>query len=58
MRDFSAFALQMILGYENTAGQEAIYSTMMKKPGMNSEEAERVWTGQVYSLRDQYTMNA
>ncbi len=48
----------MILGYENTAGQEAMYSTMMKKPGMNSEEAERVWAGQVYSLRDQYTMNA
>jgi acyl-CoA dehydrogenase len=57
VRDFSAFALQMILGYENTAGQEAIYSTMLKKPGMNNEEAERVWSGQVYSLRDQYAMN-
>ena len=57
IRDFSSFALQMILGYENTASQEAIYSAMLKKPVMQNEGMERVWSGQVFSLRDCYTMN-
>lgn len=57
IRDFSSFALQMILGYENTASQEAIYSAMLKKPVMQNEVMERVWSGQVFSLRDCYTMN-
>lgn len=57
IRDYSAFALQMILGYENTAEQEIIYSAMMKKPAMNTETMDKVWSEQVFSLRGQYTMN-
>jgi acyl-CoA dehydrogenase len=54
--DFSTFALQMILNHENTAEQEAIYSSMMKKPAMNTAVTARVWADQVYVLRDCYTM--
>ena len=57
IRDFSSFALQMNLNYENSAAQETFYSSMIRKPATNSQAAERVWTGQVYALRDQYVMN-
>jgi len=46
----------MILNHENTAEQEAIYSSMMKKPAMNTAVTARVWADQVYVLRDCYTM--
>ena len=58
IRDFSSFALQMSLNYENSAAQETFYSSMIRKPATNSQAAERVWNGQVYALRDQYEMNA
>ena len=55
--DFSIFALQMTLHYENTAEQDAIYSSMMQKPVMNNDSAARVWAEQVYALRGRYTMH-
>ena len=55
--DFSIFALQMTLHYENTAEQDAIYSSMMQKPVMNKDSAARVWAEQVYALRGRYTMH-
>ena len=55
--DFSTFALQMTLNYENTAEQGAIYSSMMQKPVMNKDSAARVWAEQVYALRGRYTMH-
>ena len=57
VRDFSAFALQMVLAYENTPEQESLYSTMIKKPGKDTGGFGRVWSEQVFSLRDQYRMN-
>ncbi len=56
VKDFSAFALQMILSHENSAEQEEIFHKMIKKPVTNTAGFERVWDN-VYDLKDQYTMN-
>ena len=58
IRDYSAFALQMILQYENGEAQEKIYSSMIRKPATEEEVSERIWSGQVYPLRDQYVMQS
>ncbi len=58
IRDFSAFALQMILQYENGDAQEKIFSSMIRKPATEREVSERIWSGQVYPLRDQYVMHS
>lgn len=58
IRDYSAFALQMILQYENGEAQEKIYSSMIRKPATEKEVSERIWSGQVYPLRDQYVMQS
>ena len=57
VRDFSAFALQMILSYENSPEQESLFQAMIKKPGKDTGSFNRVWSEQVFSLRDQYRMN-
>ena len=57
VRDFSAFALQMILSYENTPEQESLYYTMIKKTGKDTGGFARVWSEQVFTLNDQYRMN-
>jgi len=57
IRDFSSFALQMILQYENPEAQEKIFSSMIRKPATDTSVSERIWNGQVYPLRDQYVMN-
>ncbi len=54
VRDFSAFALQMVLTYDNTAEQESRYKAMIKKPGKDSGAFARVWSRQVFDLKDQY----
>ncbi len=56
VQDFSAQALQMILGQENSAAQEEIFTKMIKKPVKDGEGFERVWQT-VYGLKDQYLMN-
>jgi acyl-CoA dehydrogenase len=56
VQDFSAQALQMILGQENSAAQEEIFNKMIKKPVKDREGFERVWHT-VYALKDQYLMN-
>ena len=56
IRDFSGFALRMVLSYENTAAQEEIFRAMIKKPAMDTAGFDRVWDT-VYALRDQYIMN-
>jgi acyl-CoA dehydrogenase len=53
IRDFSGFALAMVLNHKNTAEQEAIFRSMFKKPVPDVEGFNRVWE-KVYALRDQY----
>lgn len=55
VKDYSSFALQMILDQENSADQEEIYYKMIKKPVKVAGGFQRVWD-QVYALKDQYTM--
>lgn len=57
VQDFSRAALQMIIGFTNSEGQEELYQQMMKKPAMDDEGFARVWNEQVYALRDAYVMN-
>lgn len=43
IRDFSGFALRMVLGYENSEAQEEIFRSMIKKPGQDKGGLGRVW---------------
>ena len=56
VKDYSAFALQMILGHDNSAAQEEIFYKMIKKPAQDKEGFNRVWEN-IYALKDQYVMN-
>ncbi len=56
VKDYSAFALKMILGYDNSAAQEEIFYKMIKKPAQDKEGFGRVWES-VYSIKDQYVMS-
>jgi acyl-CoA dehydrogenase len=56
IRDFSGFALRMVLGYENTPAQEEIFRAMIRKPAIDKSGFECVWDD-VYALKDQYVMN-
>jgi len=56
VKDYSRFALDMILGYDNSPEQENVFNKMIKKPVNDSDGFERVWQ-KVYAHRDQYTMN-
>ncbi len=56
VKDYSAFALQMILSHENSAAQEEIFHKMIKKPVRDKEGFGRAWDS-VYALRDEYIMN-
>ena len=55
VKDYSAFALQMILCQENSAGQEELLQKMIKKPAPDREGFNRVWAS-IYTLKDQYVM--
>lgn len=57
IKDFSHFALNMVLNYENSPSQEDIFRRMIKKPAINKEMFEKVWQQNVYSLQDVYLMN-
>jgi acyl-CoA dehydrogenase len=56
VKDYSAFALQMILSQENSIEQEEIFHQMIKKPVQDKKGFGRVWDS-VYGLKDQYIMN-
>ncbi|MFH0783466.1 MAG: acyl-CoA dehydrogenase [Pseudomonadota bacterium] len=56
IQDFSAHALQMILGQENSESQEELFNKMIKKPVKDGEGFQRVWQT-VYGLKNQYVMN-
>jgi acyl-CoA dehydrogenase len=56
VKDYSAFALQMILSHENSVEQEEIFNKMIKKPVKDGQGFQRVWES-VHALKDQYIMN-
>lgn len=56
VKDYSRYALDMILAYENSPEQEIFYNKMIKKPVNDDAGFERVWQ-KVYAHRDTYTMN-
>jgi acyl-CoA dehydrogenase len=55
IRDYSEFALQMILNHNNLPQQEGIYHSMIKKPAQDKVSFESVWK-QVIGLEDTYRM--
>jgi len=57
VKDFSNFALQMVLGHENAPAQETLFREMIRKPVADPSGFERVWVGQVHALKDCYVMN-
>jgi len=58
VRDFSAFALRLYTGQDNTAAQQELILKMIKRPAMNAENFATVWQNNVATLADQYSMNA
>ena len=56
VKDYSSFALAMILGHDNSAAQEELFRQMIKKPAEDKAGFNRVWQS-VYALKDQYVMN-
>jgi len=56
IRDFSGFALSMVLNHRNSADQEAIFQAMIKKPARDETGFSRVW-GMVYDLKDRYVVH-
>ncbi len=57
VRDFSKFALQVYSKTSSTEEQMALCLKMIKKPIINVERFERVWTNYAYALKDAYEMN-
>jgi acyl-CoA dehydrogenase len=55
VKDYSAFALQMILSHENSVEQEEVFNKMIKKPVKDGQGFQRVWES-VLALKDQYVM--
>ena len=55
IRDYSAFALQMILNHNNLPEQEELFHQMIKKPAQDPLRFEQVWK-QVIALEDTYRM--
>lgn len=56
IKDFSEAALKMVLNHENSAEQEKLFSSMIRKPEMDKEGFQRVWENEVFSLKDSYEM--
>jgi len=57
VRDYSQYALVVYSNYENTKPQETILTKMIRKPVLDQEKFDRVWTDFVYALKDTYVMN-
>ncbi len=58
VRDFSNGALRMVLNYQNSPQQEAIYRDMLKKPALDQAGFDRLWQTWVLPLKDQYQPRA
>ena len=57
IRDFSRFAVQLHGKPSTTAEQMEFCMSMIRKPVADATRAERVWSEQVFSLRDAYEMS-
>jgi acyl-CoA dehydrogenase len=57
IRDFSRFALALVLDHENTPEQERLFRAMTLKPVQDQARFARVWEQHVLALRGQYEMN-
>jgi len=56
VKDFSAYALRMIVEYDNSDDQEALFRAMMRKPSRDAERLGRVWDEHVFALAGSYEM--
>ena len=56
-RDFSEYALKMVLTQELSQVQEECFNAMVRKPIRDEKRFGRVWTDFVYPLKDAYVMN-
>jgi len=57
VRDFSAYALQIYSKASSTPTQMEAAMKMIRKPLRDEAQYQRVWTGEVLALKDQYVMN-
>lgn len=58
VKDFSGFALRMLLDHNNSVAQQDLFRQMLKQPMLDDECFERVWNEQVLALRNCYEMSA
>ena len=54
VRDFSSFALHMVLNHQLTPEQETIYQAMIKKPDHDLDGFSEVWNKEVKGLESAY----
>ncbi len=54
--DFSKYALEMVLNYDNTETQQEIYRRMIKKPDGEKGSSRKVFVEQIQPLKDIYRM--
>lgn len=57
VKDFSAYALKMVLNYENSEEQDEFFKSMLKKPVFDEKCRSRLWEQQVFAFKDQYRMS-
>jgi acyl-CoA dehydrogenase len=57
VRDFSGYALQLLVMPSSSEGQIDLCRRMIRKPVVDAGRFERVWNKHVYSLVDAYEMN-
>lgn len=57
VRDFSRYALQLYSKPSSTPAQMAICQKMIFRPVVDAARAGRVWSHEVFALRDAYQMN-
>lgn len=57
VRDLSGFALKLYSQPSTTQAQREFCLKMIRRPAVNLERFSRVWSDQVYPLKDEYEMN-
>jgi len=57
VKDFSGYALNMVVEYDNTDDQEQLFRAMIRKPARDRERLDRVWKDHVFALAGSYEMN-
>lgn len=58
VKDFSNFALRMLLDHDNSAAQQELFQQMIKQPVRDRARFERVWNEQVLALSGRYEMSS